>query len=126
MIEGAMRRCGLAYLISKLDDDRRWDQLLSGGERQRIAFARLLLERPDIIIMDEATSALDEESQIALLGLFLADLDYATVISVGHRAGMEDFHDKKLLLERRPAGARLSSSALEKPLWHLLTERLRT
>ncbi|TLG71118.1 ABC transporter ATP-binding protein/permease, partial [Methylocystis sp. B8] len=94
MIEGAMRRCGVGYLIKHLDEEQRWDQILSGGERQRTAFVRLLLQRPQIIIMDEATSALDEESQISMLRLFNEDLAGATVISVGHRVGMEDFHDK--------------------------------
>jgi vitamin B12/bleomycin/antimicrobial peptide transport system ATP-binding/permease protein len=124
MIEGAMRRCGLDYLIKHLDDEARWDQTLSGGERQRIAFARMLLQRPHIIIMDEATSALDEGSQTSLLRLLNEDLSYATVISVGHRAGMEDFHDTKLMLERRPAGARIIRRKLEKSLWHLIEPRL--
>ena len=122
MIQGAMRRCGLGYLIRHLDEERRWDQTLSGGERQRIAFARLLLQRPQIIIMDEATSALDEESQASMLRLFNEDLAFATVISVGHRSGMEDFHDKKLLLERRPAGAHMTSRKLQKSLWHLFDD----
>ncbi len=63
VVVAALKRCGLAYLAKRLDETDRWDQILSGGERQRIAFARLLIQRPDIIIMDEATSALDEDSQ---------------------------------------------------------------
>lgn len=122
MIEGAMRRCGIGYLIKHLDEDRRWSQTLSGGERQRIAFARLLLQRPQIIIMDEATSALDEETQVSMLRLFNEDLAFATVISVGHRSGMEDFHDKKLILERRAAGAHITSRKLQKSLWHLFDD----
>jgi len=122
MIEGAMRRCGLGYLIKHLDEEQRWDQMLSGGERQRTAFVRLLLQRPQIIIMDEATSALDEESQVSMLRLFNEDLAGATVISVGHRVGMEDFHDKKLVLERRAAGAHITSRKLQKSLWHLFDD----
>ncbi|MGJ0454932.1 MAG: ABC transporter ATP-binding protein/permease [Methylocystis sp.] len=122
MLEGAMRRCGLGYLVKHLDEAQRWDQTLSGGERQRTAFVRLLLERPQIIIMDEATSALDEESQVSMLRLFNEDLAGATVISVGHRVGMEDFHDKKLVLERRAAGAHITSRKLQKSLWHLFDD----
>ena len=44
--------------------------MLSGGEQQRLAFARLLLHKPDWVFMDEATSALDEESQQSMMGLF--------------------------------------------------------
>ncbi len=62
VIAGAMKRCGLGYFIKRLDEEARWDQTLSGGELQRIAFCRMLLQKPQIIIMDEATSALDEES----------------------------------------------------------------
>jgi putative ATP-binding cassette transporter len=99
------------------------DRILSGGERQRVAFARLLIQRPDIIIMDEATSALDEDSQNSLLGLFEAELAHATVISVGHRPGLEDFHDRKITLEKRLAGAHLTSRRLGKSLWRLFKSR---
>ena len=118
-IAGAMRRCGLGYLVKRLDEEARWDQTLSGGERQRVAFARLLLQRPGIIIMDEATSALDEDSQASLMQLMGEDLAAATVISVGHRPGLEDFHDRKLTLERHASGAQVSSRKLQKSLWHL-------
>jgi putative ATP-binding cassette transporter len=118
-----MRRCGLGYFIKRLDDEGRWDQILSGGERQRLAFARILLQRPQIIIMDEATSALDEESQISLLRLFHEDLASSTVISIGHRPGLDDFHDKKLMLERRSVGAEMISRKLQKSLWRMFAQR---
>lgn len=115
----AMRRCGLGYLVRKLDEDIRWDQQLSGGERQRVAFARLLIQRPDIIIMDEATSALDDDSQFSLLTLLHEDLADATVISVAHRSGVAEFHTRQIKLEKRAAGAHVTQSVLPKPLWHL-------
>ena len=119
----AMRRCGLSYLVKQLDTEARWDQTLSGGERQRVAFARLLIQKPQIIIMDEATSALDEDSQFSLLSLLHQELAGATVISVAHRAGIEEFHNRKIVLEKRRAGAHMSSKRLPKTLWHLLRVR---
>ena len=52
---------GLGHLNDRLDDEEAWDRTLSGGEQQRLAFVRLLLQKPDILVMDEATSALDPE-----------------------------------------------------------------
>ena len=52
-----------------LEDEAPWDQTLSGGEKQRLAFARIFLHNPDIIVLDEATSALDPESQDKLMEL---------------------------------------------------------
>ncbi|WP_332680822.1 ABC transporter ATP-binding protein/permease [Bosea sp. (in: a-proteobacteria)] len=123
VVVAALQRCSLSYLAKRLDEEERWDHTLSGGERQRVAFARLLIQKPDIIIMDEATSALDEDSQNSLLGLLEDDLAEATVISVGHRPGLEDFHDRKITLEKRQAGAQLTSKRLGKSLWRLFRGR---
>ncbi|TQI72877.1 putative ATP-binding cassette transporter [Bosea sp. AK1] len=123
-ITAALQRCGLGYLAKKLDlEEEDWDRVLSGGERQRVAFTRLLLQKPDIIVMDEATSALDEENQASLLRLFDEELNAATLISVGHRPGLEDYHDQKITLERRPAGAHLTSRRLRKSLWRVFRNR---
>lgn len=122
-ITAALERCGLGYLAKRLDGEEDWDRILSGGERQRVAFARLLIQKPDIIIMDEATSALDEGSQESLLSLFDDELAQATLISVGHRPGLEEYHDQKITLERRPAGAQMTSRRIGKSLWRLLRGR---
>jgi vitamin B12/bleomycin/antimicrobial peptide transport system ATP-binding/permease protein len=68
-----------------------------------------LLHNPDIIVLDEATSALDAKSQDSMMELMTRELPKATVISVAHRAELEAFHSRKIVLERRKGGAKLVS-----------------
>ncbi|MET0904870.1 MAG: ABC transporter ATP-binding protein/permease [Tardiphaga sp.] len=105
----ALDKVGLAHLKDKIEEEAPWDQTLSGGEKQRLAFARLFLHRPDIIVLDEATSALDEKSQDQMMKLLTEELPSATVVSVAHRAELEAFHSRKIVLERRKGGAKLVS-----------------
>jgi putative ATP-binding cassette transporter len=103
-----LKDVGLGYLSSKLDEeDERWDQTLSGGERQRVAFARLLLGEPNVIIMDEATAALDIDSEFRLLTQLFERLPKATIFSVGHRPGLQELHSRLLTLQRKPSGGRI-------------------
>ncbi|SEH83273.1 ABC transporter ATP-binding protein/permease [Tardiphaga sp. OK245] len=105
----ALDKVGLGHLKEKIEEDAPWDQTLSGGEKQRLAFARLFLHRPDIIVLDEATSALDAKSQDKMMELLTKELPNATVVSVAHRVELEAFHSRKIVLERRKGGAKLVS-----------------
>jgi putative ATP-binding cassette transporter len=104
-----LHKVGLDHLKEKIEEDGPWDQTLSGGEKQRLAFARLLLHNPDIVVLDEATSALDEKSQDKMMDLVTRELPKATIVSVAHRAELEAFHSRKIVLERRKGGAKLVS-----------------
>ncbi|WP_292126096.1 ATP-binding cassette domain-containing protein, partial [Mesorhizobium sp.] len=108
-IDAALDKVGLGYLRDRIEEEAPWDQTLSGGEKQRLAFARLLLHEPDIVVLDEATSALDEKSQDKMMQTVIQALPKVTVISVAHRAELEAFHSRKITLERREGGAKLVS-----------------
>src|SRR6266436_769624 len=105
----ALHKVGLDHLKEKIEEEGPWDQTLSGGEKQRLAFARLLLHNPDIVVLDEATSALDEKSQDKMMEMVTKELPNATIVSVAHRAELEAFHSRKVVLERRKGGAKLVS-----------------
>jgi putative ATP-binding cassette transporter len=60
-------------------------------------------------VLDEATSALDAKSQDKMMELLTKELPNATVVSVAHRAELEVFHSRKIVLERRKGGAKLVS-----------------
>ncbi len=105
----ALHKVGLNHLKEKIEEEAPWDQTLSGGEKQRLAFARLLLHNPDIVVLDEATSALDEKSQDKMMQMVTDELPKATIVSVAHRVELEAFHSRKIVLERRKGGAKLVS-----------------
>lgn len=58
----------LGYLLThfSLDSIHDWSSVLSLGEQQRLAFARLLLSKPKLVLLDESTSALDEPNEVFL------------------------------------------------------------
>jgi putative ATP-binding cassette transporter len=107
VVRRSVEDVGLGHLVDKLDEDERWDHVLSGGEKQRLGFARLLIQKPKVIVMDEATAALDPLSQERLMRLILERLPSATLVSVAHRVELEAFHTRKLVLQHQHEGSRL-------------------
>jgi vitamin B12/bleomycin/antimicrobial peptide transport system ATP-binding/permease protein len=126
VIGDALVRCGLEHLIQRMSETDQWGQALSGGEQQRLAFARVLIHPPDILIMDEPTSSLDELSQFKLMEYMRDLLPKTTVIHAGHRPGLDRFHDREIQLireqrdgpataqERRFSARELATRALQK------------
>ncbi len=93
-----LRTVGLESLIEKLDVTDDWSRILSLGEQQRLAFARVLLFRPDWLFLDEASSALDEPREQELYELLRRELPDMGIVSVGHRSTLFPLHDKELHL----------------------------
>ncbi|XP_021715844.1 ABC transporter D family member 2, chloroplastic-like [Chenopodium quinoa] len=90
----------LGYLVPRfgLDSTYEWSSILSLGEQQRLAFARLLLAKPYLILLDESTSALDEDNEDHLYRLIeAADVTY---VSIGHRRSLINYHSKVLNIKK--------------------------
>ncbi|SMF78306.1 putative ATP-binding cassette transporter [Tistlia consotensis] len=118
-VEAVVKRVGLSEFLSALDLEARLDKSLSLGQQQLVGFARLLLHKPAWVFLDEATSALDEVSQRRVMSIFDQELAGATVLSIGHRPGLEAFHTRTLHLIRTPRGATLhhKQPAAAAPIW---------
>ncbi len=59
---------------------------LSGGQRQRLSIARMILAKPNIVILDESTSALDVYTEESLFEALLSEfLKERTTIIIAHR-----------------------------------------
>ena len=116
VLKDMLHKVGLDHLKDRLDETERWDLILSGGEQQRVAFARTLVHKPDWIFMDEATSALDETGQENVMKLLIEELPETSVVSIGHRPGLELFHTRELTLVQGEEGAKLEAlKALGEP-----------
>ena len=97
-LQEVLRKVELAPLIDRLDDVDDWSRILSLGEQQRLAFARVLLVRPDWVFLDEATSALDEPREQEMYELLRRELPQMGIVSVGHRSTLFAQHQEELHL----------------------------
>jgi len=95
-LTAVLEEAGLGALTAKLEVVDNWPQRLSLGEQQRLAFARILLTQPALLFMDEATSALDEDSEAQIYSLLRTAPWRPTLVSVGHRSTLQNFHDQIL------------------------------
>jgi putative ATP-binding cassette transporter len=114
-IAAVLQKVDLGHLAARLDEDAPWDRILSGGEKQRLAFARVFLMRPDIVVLDEATAALDLPSEDRLMKRLMRELKDATVVSVGHRPELAAFHHRTVMLAPGLGGATLASDVRHRP-----------
>lgn len=102
----AMERVQLSDVLQRLGDDldakADWASTLSLGEQQRLAFARVLLSRPLLVLMDESTSALDTRNERILYDA-LRDAG-VTYVSIGHRPTLLSFHENVLIIKGDKSG----------------------
>ncbi|MBS0336300.1 MAG: ABC transporter ATP-binding protein/permease [Proteobacteria bacterium] len=104
-IAEALAAVGLGALRGDLGREENWAQVLSGGEQQRVAFARALINRPEWLFLDEASAALPEQAQADLYALLRERLPQTTLVSIGHRDSLAQFHGRRLRWEVTPGAA---------------------
>lgn len=99
-LEKAMHDCHLSAFISRLQESAHWSEQLSPGEQQRIAFARVLIHKPDWVFLDESTSMLDLANEKHLYNILHERLPQCSIITVAHHASVDDFHDHVLNMSK--------------------------
>jgi len=73
---------------------------LSAGQRQRIAIARVMLERPNLLILDEASSSLDSESEALVQDALERLMRGRTTLVIAHRLSTVIRSDRILVLDQ--------------------------
>jgi vitamin B12/bleomycin/antimicrobial peptide transport system ATP-binding/permease protein len=126
LIREKLTLCGLEHLKGRLDDTDQWGSLLSGGEQQRLAFARVLVQPPEILIMDEPTASLDELSQFKLMEYMRDQLSDTMVLHAGHRPGLEHFHNREIQLVRMTSGGPATTEERKTTLGERLVRYLKS
>ena len=110
--EAALRAVGL---LAKAD--LRADRL-PGGERQKMAIARMLMQRPRLMLADEPTAALDPRAADEVCVLLAQAAIGATLISVVHNPALVP------LLADRVIGLRQGRVAFDLPAGEFSDSRL--
>ncbi len=96
---------------------------LSAGQRQRIAIARVMLRRPEVLILDEASSSLDAESEALVQDALDRLMAGRTTVVIAHRLSTVIRADSILVLdggvivERGTHGDLLGRSAVYQRLY---------
>ena len=102
-LEGRAREvlAGLGFSQEMMDGDV---GALSGGWKMRVALARILLMRPDVMLLDEPSNHLDLESLI-WLEQFLAGYDGALLMTSHDRAFMNRIINKVIEIDGGTLGS---------------------
>ena len=61
---------------------------LSGGQRQLLAFIRVLLNKPDILVIDEGTSNMDRGTEGMIMNLIARLKSEMGILLISHRINM--------------------------------------
>ena len=95
-----LKQVGLEDTLARIkgfEEIQDWNSILSTGEQQRLAFARLLLARPQFAFLDEATTAVDSVSERHLYSLLIKSTQ--AFVSVGYRTNLAKYHHTILELQ---------------------------
>jgi putative ATP-binding cassette transporter len=109
-LRAAMGAVGLGHLQPRLDEEADWNVVLSGGERQRVAFARVLLRRPAVLMFDEPVATLDDAAARELYRTLIAHLPTTIILSIDRRQVLSEFHPQRIEMTAR-AGATSDTGA---------------
>ncbi|RBM20372.1 ABC transporter ATP-binding protein [Streptomyces sp. PT12] len=103
-IERAAKAIGAHDFIASLPDGyetdvRKRGGRISAGQRQLVAFARVLLADPAVVLLDEATSSLDIPGEKAVQEAMETVLRGRTAVVIAHRLSTVEIADRVLVME---------------------------
>ncbi len=115
-VADVLEEVGLPALARSLSEEAHWNLKLSLGEQQRLSIARAILHAPDFLFLDEATASLDELTEAKLYTLLQARLPGVTIVSIGHRSTLADYHDRHFALRPENDRHRIRETSAPNPI----------
>ncbi|MEZ4507121.1 MAG: ABC transporter ATP-binding protein [Thermomicrobiales bacterium] len=103
-VEEAARRIGGGDWLDVLENGLQTEvgeqgRALSMGQRQLVALARLLIQRPQVVILDEATASVDPLTEAQIQEGLDTVLDARTSIAIAHRLVTVRHADRIIVLD---------------------------
>jgi vitamin B12/bleomycin/antimicrobial peptide transport system ATP-binding/permease protein len=100
----ALRRLGLERLVPLLEVARRWDRELSEDEQLALAFARVLVQAPQWLLIDDVFGSLDGDTLERVIDVFGRELARTGVIHIGGAQARDPLFARVVHLVKSPAG----------------------
>lgn len=99
------RRAGIYRFLERLPDELDYEVgergvALSTGQRQLIAFLRVMVQNPPLVVLDEATASVDSETESLLQNAMNSLLANRSALVVAHRLSTIRDADEILVLEK--------------------------
>lgn len=103
-VENALRAVGAGYMIDKNSEGIYASVSFKGenmslGEKQLIAFARILLRNPKILVLDEATANIDTDTEMKIKHAMDVVTKGRTTFIIAHRLSTIKDADKIIVLD---------------------------
>lgn len=109
---GALHELGLKRLETMLDFSARWDRELSDDEQQSLAFARLMLHKPDWVVIDESLDAMESDAYDRVVAVLREHLAKSTIVHIGREEKNDHVFSKVLHFVSDPSGHGLEEGLL--------------
>jgi putative ATP-binding cassette transporter len=104
----ALSDVGLEHLRPSLRSSERWDRRLNDDEKQCLAFARVIVQRPQWLVLNGALEALDLNSRRRIEALFSGQLAGVGLINLGEGRVHDALFTGRLDIVADPQGPRFS------------------
>ena len=108
-IAKALVDVGLEHLKAELDIEDRWDRRLTDDEKQSLAFARVVLQKPDWVVANDALDILNPTSRMRIREILQGALSHVGIINIGHDVPETGVYHYKVRLVRDPHGPAFDS-----------------